>query len=236
MSRPTRHTRRGRRQADPEGPAVAAAALAISSSAGETSPLGSVGSSWCRSRPRSRPRRAGRRGPDRGRADEAKFGRVRPGLRAGTSDHVGSGKRQPRPLTATMSATAAASGPRCWIAYRAWSTPRAAPGSPVSPTQQPGQFHRLPRRDATPARSAPPKRKLRPVRYAILGLTWCFAGLAWWRSGYFTVSGIGVPRRWKASRWVLVGSVSIGMVAWAPVNRTWLRVKVARCSSRPRKL
>ena len=64
----------------------------------------------------------------------------------------------------------------------------------------------------------------------IPGLTWCFAGLAWWCSGYFKVSGIGAPRRRKASRWVLVGSVSIGTVAWAPANRTWLRVKVARCS------
>ena len=44
------------------------------------------------------------------------------------------------------------------------------------------------------------------------------------------------PRRMKASRWVLVGSVSIAVVTWMPVNRTWLRVKVARCSSRPRKL
>jgi len=35
-----------------------------------------------------------------------------------------------------------------------------------------------------------------------------------------------VPRRMKASRWVLVGSVSIAVVTWVPVNRTWLRVKV----------
>ena len=35
---------------------------------------------------------------------------------------------------------------------------------------------------------------------------------------------------------VLVGSVSIGTVAWVPVNRTWLRVRVARWSSRSRKL
>ena len=41
---------------------------------------------------------------------------------------------------------------------------------------------------------------------------------------------------WKACRWVLVGSVSIAMVTWVPVYRTWLRVRVARCSSRPRKL
>ena len=40
----------------------------------------------------------------------------------------------------------------------------------------------------------------------------------------------------KACRWMLVGSVSIGMVTWVPVYRTWLRVKVARWSSRPRKL
>jgi hypothetical protein len=78
--------------------------------------------------------------------------------------------------------------------------------------------------------------KLRPVRWAIPGLTWCSAGLAWWRSGYFKLSGIGTPMSVKASRWALVGSASIGTVAWAPANRTWLRVKVARCSSRPRKL
>jgi hypothetical protein len=41
---------------------------------------------------------------------------------------------------------------------------------------------------------------------------------------------------WKACRWVLVGSVSISMVTWVPVYRTWLRVRVARCSIRPRKL
>ena len=70
----------------------------------------------------------------------------------------------------------------------------------------------------------------------ISGLTWAFTGLAGWRSGYVKVSGIAVPRSWKACRWVLVGSVSIGMVTWVPVYRTWLRVKVARCSSRPRKL
>ena len=40
----------------------------------------------------------------------------------------------------------------------------------------------------------------------------------------------------KASRWALVGSASTGTVARVPANRTWLRVKVARCSSRPRKL
>ena len=54
--------------------------------------------------------------------------------------------------------------------------------------------------------------------------------------GYFKVSGIGAPMSSKACRWVLVGSVSIAMVTWVPVYRTWLRVKVARCSSRPRKL
>jgi hypothetical protein len=78
--------------------------------------------------------------------------------------------------------------------------------------------------------------KLRPIRQAISGLTWAFTGLAGWRSGYFKVSGIAVPRSWKACRWMLVGSVSIGMVTWVPVYWTWLRVKVARCSSRPRKL
>ncbi len=88
--------------------------------------------------------------------------------------------------------------------------------------------------------SSPPrhkaKPKLRQVWQPISGLTWAFTGLAGWRSGYVKVSGIAVPRRVKASRWALVGSVSIGMVSWVPVNRTWLRVKVARCSSRPRKL
>jgi hypothetical protein len=41
--------------------------------------------------------------------------------------------------------------------------------------------------------------KLRPVRQAILGLTWGFYWLAGWRSGYFRVSGIEVPIRSKAS-------------------------------------
>jgi hypothetical protein len=77
--------------------------------------------------------------------------------------------------------------------------------------------------------------KLRPVRQGVLGLTWAFTGSAGWCSGYFKVSGIAVPMRWKACRWAVVGSVSIGMVTWVPVNRTWLRVKVARWSSRPRK-
>jgi SAM-dependent methyltransferase len=78
--------------------------------------------------------------------------------------------------------------------------------------------------------------KLRPVRHAISGLTWAFTGLAGWCSGYFKVSGIAAPMSWNACRWALVGSVSIEMVTWVPVYRTWLRVKVARCSSRPRKL
>ena len=69
-----------------------------------------------------------------------------------------------------------------------------------------------------------------------LGLTWDFTGLAGWRSGYFKVSGIGAPMSSKACRWVLVGSASIAMVTWVPVYRTWLRVSVARCSIRPRKL
>ena len=69
--------------------------------------------------------------------------------------------------------------------------------------------------------------KLRPVRLVILLLTWDFSGMAGQCSGYVKVSGIGVPMRSKAWRWVLVGSVSIGMVTWVPVYRTWLRVKVA---------
>jgi uncharacterized protein (UPF0332 family) len=78
--------------------------------------------------------------------------------------------------------------------------------------------------------------KLRPVWWAIRGLTWCSAVRAWWCSDYFRLSGIGAPMSVKASRWTLVGSASIGTVARVPVNRTWLRVKVARWSSRPRKL
>ena len=78
--------------------------------------------------------------------------------------------------------------------------------------------------------------KLRPVRRVISCLTWCFAGLAGWRSAYVKVSGIGVLSRLKASRCVPVGSVSMGTVTWVPAKRTWLRVSVARCSSRPRTL
>jgi hypothetical protein len=71
----------------------------------------------------------------------------------------------------------------------------------------------------------------------VLGaLTWCFAWLAGWCSRYFKASGIGTPSRLKASRWALVGSVSIGTVARVPANRTWLRVRVARYCSRPWKL
>jgi hypothetical protein len=78
--------------------------------------------------------------------------------------------------------------------------------------------------------------KLRPVRRGVVFVTWYFAGSAGCCSGYFKVSGTGTPIRSKASRWMLVGSVSIGTVAWVPAKRTWLRVRVARCSSRPRKL
>jgi hypothetical protein len=81
-----------------------------------------------------------------------------------------------------------------------------------------------------------PRPKLRPVGQVISCLTWDFAVPAGWCSGYFKVSGTGAPIRSKASRWALVGSASIGMVAWVPAKRTWLRVKVARCSRRPRKL
>jgi hypothetical protein len=70
--------------------------------------------------------------------------------------------------------------------------------------------------------------KLRPVGRVISGLAWCLPSGAGWRSGYVKVSGMGMPIRSKAWRWALVGSVSIGMAAWVPANRTWLRVKVAR--------
>ena len=78
--------------------------------------------------------------------------------------------------------------------------------------------------------------KLRLVRSAVSRLAWCFACGAGWRSDYFKVSGIGVPMRSKASRWALVGSASMVTVALVPAKRTWLRVRVARCSSRLRKL
>ena len=78
--------------------------------------------------------------------------------------------------------------------------------------------------------------KLRPIGQAIPGFTWGFTVVAGCRSGYVNVSGIGAPMSSKACRWVLVGSASIAMVTWVPVYCTWLRVKVARCSSRPRKL
>jgi len=74
--------------------------------------------------------------------------------------------------------------------------------------------------------------KLRPVRQVISLLTWRFTWLTGRRSDYVKVSGMAAPRRLKASRWVLVGSVSIGTVTWVPANRTWLRGKVARCWSR----
>ena len=80
------------------------------------------------------------------------------------------------------------------------------------------------------------KPKLRLVRSVVSRLAWCFTRAAGWRSDYFRVSGIGAPIRSKASRWALVGSASMGTVALVPAKRTWLRVRVARCSRRPRKL
>ena len=61
-------------------------------------------------------------------------------------------------------------------------------------------------------RRAAVRPKLRPVRQVISALIWGLAVLAGWCSGYVRVSGIGAPMRSKASRWVVVGSVSIGMV------------------------
>jgi hypothetical protein len=78
--------------------------------------------------------------------------------------------------------------------------------------------------------------KLRLLRQADLGLTCCFA---WWRCsgpGYASASGIGFPMSSKACCWRLVGWASMGMSVLAPANRIWLRVRVARWPSRPRKL
>jgi hypothetical protein len=61
-------------------------------------------------------------------------------------------------------------------------------------------------------RPAPLSPKLRLVRPVIQGLTWVSVGLAGRCSGYFRVSGIGMPMRSKPSRWVLIGSVSIAVV------------------------
>jgi hypothetical protein len=68
--------------------------------------------------------------------------------------------------------------------------------------------------------SSPISPKL-PARYVIPGSTWC---LSTGRMAYcyFKLSGMRALWRWKAYRWVLVGSVSIG--------------PVARWSIRPRKL
>ena len=65
----------------------------------------------------------------------------------------------------------------------------------------------------------PPRQSLtlRPIRQEISGLAWAFTGPAGWCSDYVKVSGMAVPMSWKAWRWVLVGSVSIGMVTWVPV-------------------
>jgi hypothetical protein len=80
------------------------------------------------------------------------------------------------------------------------------------------------------------KPKLRPVGYGFPDLTCGFAARAAGCSGYFKVSGMGAPMRWNASRWVLVGSASMGRAAGAPAKRTWLRVRVPRWARRPRKL
>jgi hypothetical protein len=109
------------------------------------------------------------------------------------------------------------------------SLPTPGSGAESEATQQQTAPRKL-------VRHWPARPKLRPIRQAFSGLSWAFAAVAGWRSGYFKVSGIAVPMSSKACRWALVGSASMDTVAVVPVNRTWLRVSVARCSSRPRKL
>ena len=92
------------------------------------------------------------------------------------------------------------------------------------------------RRNTSLKRTSAARPKLRLIWRVIPGLNWVFAAVGWCRSGYFKVSGIGALMSLKACCWALVGSASMGTVAVVPVNRTWLRVSVARCSSRPRKL
>jgi hypothetical protein len=70
--------------------------------------------------------------------------------------------------------------------------------------------------------------KLRLVQWVIPALTWSVVVAGGWLAGYFRASGMGAPMRSKASRWWLVGWASIGTVAVAPANWTWLRVRLAR--------
>src|SRR2546423_13654019 len=53
---------------------------------------------------------------------------------------------------------------------------------------------------------------------------------------YFRVSGMGWLIRSKARRWVGVGLVSVGTVISVAAEYWKMRVRVARCVSRPRKL
>ena len=115
--------------------------------------------------------------------------------------------RKPRPYVKWTRSQGIASAGRGW-------SPNTSGTTTISPS------------DICRPRSTKPK--LQPIRQPISCLTWAYAGLAGWHSGYVKVSGIAVPRRVKASPWVLVGSVSMGMVTWVPVYRTWLRVRVAR--------
>ncbi len=79
--------------------------------------------------------------------------------------------------------------------------------------------------------------KLRGVWQPSAALACGFADARGGCPGYlFRVSGMGAPMRSKACRCSLVGSVSMGMIAGVPAKRTWLRLRVARWASRPRKL
>lgn len=73
---------------------------------------------------------------------------------------------------------------------------------PPRPADGTRRWHHCARCCAEP-RQAPLNPKLRLIRQVIQGLTWDSVGLAGRCSGYFRVSGIGMPMRSKASRWAL---------------------------------
>ena len=81
-----------------------------------------------------------------------------------------------------------------------------------------------------------PSPKLRGLRRGNPQLSWGFVVFGCGCSDYFRVRGMVALRRSKAWRWSAVGSASMGTSVVVPAMRTWLRVRVARWSSRPPKL
>jgi hypothetical protein len=96
---------------------------------------------------------------------------------------------------------------------RTW--PSCGPGSGVRQTR-PGT---LPAEETTVSLRLHPRPKLRPVGLGFPALNCGLVLRPGGCSGYFKASGMGMPMRSNASRWVLVGWASIGTVVRVSAKR-----------------